>query len=106
MDAKKFDKEKPQLALLPRHPLCDITSVLMFGAEKYGVYNWRKGMEWNRLASATMRHIMAWVDCEDKDPESGLPHLAHAACNLLFLLEYQRTCPEKDDRYCKEENND
>jgi len=46
-----------------------------------------------------MRHIAAYNEHENKDPESGLSHLAHAACCLLFLLEYEDTHPELDDRY-------
>ena len=38
-------------------------------------------------------------DGEDKDPESGLSHLAHAACCIMFLLEFEKTHPELDDRY-------
>ena len=36
------------------------------------------------------RHIFAWWGGEDKDPETGFSHLAHAACCLLFLMEFQR----------------
>jgi hypothetical protein len=33
-----------------------------------------------------MRHVHAWRAGETKDPESGLHHLAHAGCCLLFML--------------------
>jgi hypothetical protein len=46
-----------------------------------------------------MRHIMAFNDGEDKDPESGLSHLAHAACCIMFLLEFEKTHQELDDRF-------
>ena len=52
-----------------------------------------------RPLAAAMRHIMAFNDGEDKDPESGLSHLAHAACCIMFLLEFEKTHPELDDRY-------
>jgi len=42
---------------------------------------------------------MAFNDGEDKDPESGLSHLAHSLCCLMFLLEFEKTHPELDDRY-------
>jgi len=45
-----------------------------------------------------LRHLTAWWAGEDLDPESGLHHLAHAACCLMFLLEYTQTHTELDDR--------
>jgi len=33
-----------------------------------------------------MRHLVAEYKGEDYDIESGFLHLAHAACNILFLL--------------------
>ena len=74
-------------------------AVLKFGAIKYAEHNWRKGFTWSRPLAAAMRHITAFNDGEDKDPESGLSHLAHAACCIMFLLEFEKTHPELDDRY-------
>ncbi len=74
-------------------------AVLKFGADKYHAHNWRDGFVWSRPLAAAMRHIMAFNDGEDKDPESGLSHLAHAACCIMFLLEFEKTHPELDDRY-------
>ena len=73
--------------------------MLKFGADKYHAHNWRDGFAWSRPLAAAMRHIMAFNDGEDKDPESGLSHLAHAACCIMFLLEFEKTHPELDDRY-------
>lgn len=97
--ALKNDQEKPPLHLIPRKPLADVAMVLNHGAEKYDTYNWRKGMAWSRLYGAALRHVMAALDGEDQDPETGLPHEAHAVCCLLFLLQYRRDFPEMDDRY-------
>lgn len=84
----KYDKAKIDFSLLPFAPLRQIASVLMHGAKKYGRDNWKKGLEYSRLFSACQRHLIAWwEDYEDIDQDSGLPHLAHAICNLLFLLE-------------------
>jgi hypothetical protein len=94
----KHDTGKAPLSLLPTRPLTDVARVLEFGMRKYGRDNWRKGMQWTRLIDASLRHLMAYKEREDKDPETGLSHLAHAACGLLFLLEYERTHKDKDDR--------
>lgn len=97
--SRKFDSGKPPMGLLPRHSLEQVASVLGFGAQKYDAHNWRKGMKWSRLIDAALRHIHALNDGEDHDPESGMSHAAHAACCLLFLIQYQKDHPEMDDRY-------
>lgn len=93
------DEGKAPLALVPRSLLEAVSRVLEFGARKYKADNWRLGIEWRRVAGSLLRHTFAWLEGEDKDPESGLSHLAHAATNVAFLLEYERTHQELDDRY-------
>jgi len=97
--ALKFDEDKPSMNLLSRIALEETAKVMDFGKEKYNAHNWRKGFAWSRPLSAAMRHIMAFNDGEDKDPESGLSHLAHAACCIMFLLEFEKTHQELDDRF-------
>jgi hypothetical protein len=100
---KKFDGGKPRMELLSREALVQVAMVLTFGAQKYDAHNWRGGIHWSRVIGAAMRHLTAFNDGEDKDPESGLSHLAHAACCLMFLLEYEKTRKELDDRYVRSE---
>lgn len=98
-DAKKFDQGKPRMELLPSSALLEISKVLTEGAKKYDPWNWAKGLQYSRLIGAVMRHVSAWKDGEDKDPETGLSHLAHAACGLMFLLDYlDRNQTHLDDR--------
>jgi hypothetical protein len=97
--ALKFDSGKPGMNLLSREALEQIALVMDFGKQKYDAHNWRKGFQWSRPLSAAMRHIMAFNDGEDKDPESGLSHLAHAACCIMFLLEFEKTHKDLDDRW-------
>lgn len=95
----KFDGDKPALALLPIESLEEVGKVLTFGAKKYAAHNWRQGFKWSRLLSAAMRHLFAFTRGEDKDPETGLSHLAHAACCLLFLISFGKTGAGEDDRF-------
>jgi hypothetical protein len=97
--ALKFDDGKLPLHLLSTEAMNQTAAVLQFGAEKYAAHNWRKGFVWSRPLAAAMRHITAFNAGEDKDPESGLSHLAHAACCIMFLLEFEKTHRELDDRY-------
>lgn len=67
--------------------LLDVAAVLTFGAAKYGPNNWQGLTDFDdRYYAAILRHVFALGTGEEIDPESGLPHLAHAACGLLFLL--------------------
>lgn len=97
--AMKFDQDKLPLHLLSTEAMNQTAAVLAFGAEKYAEHNWREGFAWSRPLSAAMRHITAFNAGEDKDPESGLSHLAHAACCIMFLLEFEKTHKHLDDRF-------
>jgi len=97
--AVKHDGGKPPLELLPSMPLVMIAEVLGFGARKYAAHNWRQGFDQSRLIGAALRHLLAYNDGEDIDPESGLSHLAHLGCCVLFLLEHQAKGIGRDDRY-------
>ena len=97
--AIKHDQDKLPLHLLSTEAMNQTAAVLAFGAQKYAEHNWRNGFAWSRPLSAAMRHITAFNAGEDRDPESGLSHLAHAACCIMFLLEFEKTHPHLDDRY-------
>lgn len=84
----KADAGKPQLTLVPRQILFDIARVREYGTKKYGdPENWRQ-VDRQRYRDAAFRHFCAYLDDpEGTDAESGLPHLAHLACNIAFLCE-------------------
>jgi len=85
--AHKFDQGKPEFSLLVPSVLEEEVKVLTHGKEKYGAYSWQKVEGWReRYLSACLRHIFAWMDGIDNDAETGLSHLAHARCNLMFLM--------------------
>lgn len=96
--AIKADSEKVRLELLPVRPLLDVGKVLTFGAKKYEARNWEKGFSWSRPYAAALRHLFAWWAGETYDKETGLNHLAHALCEIMFLLEFSYTHVEMDDR--------
>lgn len=85
----KYDQGKAPWDLLPWDATEQVVAVLAHGAKKYAPYNWSKGIKYSRLYSATMRHIKAFWGGQDMDPDSGIWHLAHALCCLLFLLSFQ-----------------
>jgi hypothetical protein len=101
LNGKKHDGGKPPMALLSSDALFEIAKVLEFGAKKYDAWNWKGGFKWVRISSAVLRHIFSWLRGEDKDPETGLSHLAHASCGLMFLLDFEVNHLGEDDRYKK-----
>lgn len=89
--SKKFDTKKPKWNLLPYREVEEIVKVLMHGSKKYSEYGWKKvPRAKERYFSAAMRHITAWWSGEKLDKESGLNHLAHAGCCLLFLMWHDK----------------
>lgn len=98
----KSDMGKTDWSLMPFEAVEEINKVLEFGAKKYEAHNWKKGsgFKYTRLLGSLLRHIFAYMRGEDKDPESGLSHLAHAGCNVIFLLYYEKykTKYNNDDR--------
>ena len=96
---KKFDSEKPMLYLLPPKSINEVGKVLTYGAQKYDPENWRKVDDLqNRYTSAALRHIFAHMEGEEDDKETGLSHLAHAMCCLLFKLEDKLIGESKEER--------
>jgi hypothetical protein len=98
--AVKFDSDKPRYDLLPPFALEAIAKVLQYGANKYGARNWEKGLAWGRMWRAGMGHMLAFWRGEELDQESKLPHLWHAGCCILMLIEYTLLARyvENDDR--------
>ncbi len=89
---------KPSLSRLPYEPLAQIALVLQHGDSKYPKDGWKGSFPWSRSTDKAMRHLHKWNNGEDKDPESGLSHLAHAVANLMFLLYYEVNGSGEDDR--------
>lgn len=85
--ALKFDSAKPPISLVPRSLIEAAARAFAFGAAKYARHNYRLGMNVSRLLDATLRHLLAVAESDDRDPESGLDHLDHAAASLGMLID-------------------
>jgi len=94
----RYNDGKTAFELIPGVALEDCAKVFEYGKRKYAAWNWAKGMPWLTVFGCLLRHLYAWARGEDNDPESGLPHLGHAMCNLVMLTTFARTFPEGDDR--------
>ena len=89
----KADKGKLELSLVNTELVKAVAEVRMYGTKKYGdSENWRK-VKPKRYVDALYRHLLAYIEGNEVDEESGLSHLSHMACNISFLL---------DEEYLKE----
>ena len=87
VQGRKDDSAKRRYSLLPTGTVNSVVDVLEFGSKKYTDNNWQKvPSAKTRYYDAAFRHIDAWFSGETKDSETGLPHLAHAICCLMFLM--------------------
>ncbi len=90
---------KTPLGLIPPYAMEAVSWAHKLGAKKYGPFNWRDtGVCASTYINAMMRHLNAWRDGEDLDPESGISHLAHIACNCNILLDADYCDTLQDDR--------
>lgn len=102
-DVIKAEKAaKPPLSMLQGfvEALDEVARVCGMGANKYARNAWRdKPYKYSERIDSLYRHLGSWVGRkETRDSESGLHHLAHAAWNVLMLLEYELEGLGEDDR--------
>jgi len=81
----KADKQKIRMELIPLDAVMKIAEIMTFGSTKYEPDNW-KLVEVERYHGALLRHLEAWQRGERYDKDSGYSHIAHMACNALFIL--------------------
>lgn len=93
----KSDGGKPRPSLVPPALIRGVDAVREYGTARYGSpENWRK-VEPQRYWDALLRHVLAaWDNWKAVDPESGMPHLWHIACNASFLMQYMEE--EQDEK--------
>lgn len=93
----KKDIDKPRWDLLPLHEVEEVVEILTFGAKKYKPDNWKYVRPTKRYLAAAFRHLVAWAKGDKIDTESGKSHLAHAVCNLLFLMYFDNNPVEQEE---------
>ena len=85
--------------LLPPEALIGAAHAMGNGADKYEPHDWRNAPTWNRYYDPAMRHLLAWQQGEEQDPDSGLSHLDHALASLMILSALVKTGAGEDDRF-------
>lgn len=94
-----FGVKKPSFDAIPPVAILQLGRVMSFGKTKYGPMNWRaEAVSSSVYYNAALRHLLSWFDGDDLDPESGVPHLAHAMACMAILLDAQSCGKLNDDR--------
>lgn len=89
---------------IPMHLWPEVATVLgslglLDGMLKYGRSNWRyAGVRASIYYDAAKRHLNAWFEGEEADPDSGLPHLAHVLACCAILVDAEAAGKLNDDR--------
>ena len=82
------ERKAAELGTIDPVALTVLAKVSGFGARKYEAFNYLRGYDWALSYNALQRHLMEFWSGEDLDPESGLPHAAHAAWHALALTSF------------------
>lgn len=81
-------REKRQFQFVPVGVLEEIADGMAEGAKKYGPFNWRETpIEMSDYYDSSLRHLTAWFNGEDIDPDSGVHHLSKAITGLIVVRD-------------------
>lgn len=97
----RFNTGKLRWRNFPLFLIRPLIEVGQQGEEKYGTYNFLKGLTVNDSLDSLKRHLDSFEDPtrDDEDAESKVNHLAHVAWNALVALYMIKTRPDLDDRF-------
>lgn len=93
--------KEARYSLVPTEALRVLSEIYGRGAAKYAPHNWRKGYDWSASLDALQRHVSAFWAGDEIDPESGQPHILHAAwhCFTLYTFSTEPDYARFDDRW-------
>ena len=90
---------KASMSVVPANVIMEIAVGMLEGGCKYGRHNYRAmGVRSSVYYDATMRHLMAWWEGEDIDPDSGISHITKAIASLVVLRDAMMQDMVTDDR--------
>lgn len=90
---------KVPYSTLPQEVIAEAGLGMLEGALKYGRHNYRViGVRASVYYDAIMRHINAWWEGEDVDPESGLNHITKLLTSAIVIRDAMINENWVDDR--------
>lgn len=96
---------KSPASVIPRGVVQELGLAMLEGARKYGRHNYRNaGVRASVYFDAANRHLDAWWEGEDVDPDSGLSHIIKCIASLTVLRDSMMHENWTDDRPPKMKN--
>jgi len=90
---------KAPMSVVPSTALIALGQAMLEGSQKYGRHNYRTaGIRFSVYYDAAMRHLMAWWEGEDIDPDSGLAHPVKAMACMAIVVDAMAQDNATDDR--------
>lgn len=86
-----------RFSLIPPDFLWALAEHYGLGARKYADRNWERGYKWSLSVDALLRHLMAWLNGESNDAETGSSHLIAVAWHACALFVFERRQLGTDD---------
>lgn len=83
---------KGLMVVMPAAALLRLSKHYEHGADKYGRWNYNRGIPVSSFMDSALRHIMKYLDGWDDED-----HLAAAAFNILGAMEMEAHKPEMQD---------
>jgi len=91
--------KKAPMSTVSAPVLMEMGLAMLEGDRKYGRHNYRViGVRSSVYYDAAMRHLMAWWEGEDIDPDSGISHVTKALSCLSVLRDAMINENFTDDR--------
>ena len=91
--------KKVPMSTVPSAVVMEVGLAMLEGARKYGRHNYRViGVRGSVYFDAAFRHLMAWYEGEDIDPDSDLSHVTKAIATLMVLRDGMINENWTDDR--------
>lgn len=90
---------KAPMSTVPANVMAEIGVAMLEGAAKYGRHNYRAaGVRASVYYDAAMRHLIAWWEGEDIDPDSGMSHITKLLACMTVLRDAMHQGMWEDDR--------
>lgn len=90
---------KAPLATVPAPVLLELGVAMAEGAMKYGRHNYRAiGVRASVYYDAVLRHMTAWWEGENVDPDSGINHITKTIAGLVVIRDAMMRGNWVDDR--------
>ena len=94
----RHNQDKTKWSLVDFNSIEGLVKVLEFGVEKYGLDNWKIGLDPNETLESLMRHTIKLLNGEQLDDETNLNHAYHIMANAMFYIYHKNKENELDNK--------